>query len=151
MFCKHSERGAKLQPYAAKEYLWAQGHPLEGHDALRTARMAVVSESVHPAGLDFANQRKLILLRDVHGLTFPANAEQVVNLTRRGEQRRTTTMRFPGRWGLWDWSFFPMGSAHSLVPAPCQRWPGSGRRARPPISRRAPGETPREVPTIIQR
>ena len=42
--------------------------------------MVVVSESVHPRGLDFQNQRKVVILRDVHGLTFPEIAKQVKTL-----------------------------------------------------------------------
>lgn len=32
--------------------------------------MVVVSKNVHPRGLDFRNQRKLVLLKDIHGLSF---------------------------------------------------------------------------------
>ena len=45
--------------------------------------MPVVSEVRHPQSLDFANERKTLLLRDVHGLSWAAIQEQVVNL--RGE------------------------------------------------------------------
>ena len=39
---------------------------------------------VHPRGLSFRMQRKVVLLRDVKGLSFPKIAEQVANLD--GEQ-----------------------------------------------------------------
>jgi len=42
--------------------------------------MPVVSEVVHPRGLSFAAQRKVVVLRDVHGETWPAIASQVRNL-----------------------------------------------------------------------
>lgn len=42
--------------------------------------MVLVCENVHPRGLDFRNQRKIVLLRDVHGLTFPEIAKRVKNL-----------------------------------------------------------------------
>ena len=51
--------------------------------------MVVVSESVHPRGLDFANQRKVVILRDVHGLTFPQIARKVKNLAGKRPSRRT--------------------------------------------------------------
>lgn len=46
--------------------------------------MVVVSENIHPRGLDFRNQRKLVLLRDVHGWSFRQIAPQLKNLA--GEQ-----------------------------------------------------------------
>ena len=42
--------------------------------------MVLVVENVHPAGLDFANQRKAVVLRDVKGLTFPEIAARLRNL-----------------------------------------------------------------------
>lgn len=42
--------------------------------------MVVVTENVHPAGLDFANQRKAVVLRDVKGLSFPEIATRLKNL-----------------------------------------------------------------------
>ena len=42
--------------------------------------MVVVSETVHPRGLDFQNQRKLVILRDVHGLEFKDIALKIRNL-----------------------------------------------------------------------
>ena len=45
--------------------------------------MPLVSEVRHPQSLDFANERKTLLLRDVHGLSWAAIQKQVVNL--RGE------------------------------------------------------------------
>ena len=41
--------------------------------------MVVVSESVHPQGCDFRNQRKIVLLRQ-QGLSFPQIAREVKNL-----------------------------------------------------------------------
>lgn len=43
--------------------------------------MVVISENVHPRALDFQNQRKVVMLRDVQGLTFVDIARQVRNLT----------------------------------------------------------------------
>ena len=40
----------------------------------------LVSEVRHPPSLDFANERKTLLLRDVHGLSWAAIQKQVVNL-----------------------------------------------------------------------
>ena len=40
----------------------------------------LVTENVHPAGLDFANQRKAVVLRDVEGLTSPEIAARLKNL-----------------------------------------------------------------------
>ncbi|CAE7842799.1 unnamed protein product, partial [Symbiodinium necroappetens] len=45
--------------------------------------MPLVSDVRHPQSLDFANERKTLLLRDVHGLSWAAIQKQVVNL--RGE------------------------------------------------------------------
>ncbi|CAE7459439.1 unnamed protein product, partial [Symbiodinium sp. CCMP2456] len=42
--------------------------------------MPVVSEVRHPQSLDFANERKALLLRDVHGLTWAEIQRRVVNL-----------------------------------------------------------------------
>lgn len=42
--------------------------------------MVLLTENVHPAGLDFANQRKAVILRDVNGLTFPDIAKRLKNL-----------------------------------------------------------------------
>lgn len=42
--------------------------------------MPLVQERVHPAGLDFAMQRRVVVLRDMRGLTFSAIARQVTNL-----------------------------------------------------------------------
>ena len=41
--------------------------------------MVIISESVHPRSLDFANQRKVVILRD-QGYTCRAIARRVVNL-----------------------------------------------------------------------
>ena len=51
--------------------------------AAATSIMPVVSEVRHPRSLDFANERKTVILRDVHGLTWAAIQKQVLNL--RGE------------------------------------------------------------------
>ena len=51
--------------------------------------MVVVSESVRPRGLDFANQRKVVILRDVHGLALPQIARKVKNLAGKRPSRRT--------------------------------------------------------------
>ena len=45
--------------------------------------MPLVSEVRHPQSLDFANERKALLLRDVHGLPWAKVQKRVVNL--RGE------------------------------------------------------------------
>jgi hypothetical protein len=42
--------------------------------------MTVVSEQVHPLGLDFANQRKVVVRRDVHKESWPTIARKVRNL-----------------------------------------------------------------------
>ena len=42
--------------------------------------MPLVSEMVHPRGLDFANQRKVVILRDVKDMAWDDIADQVVNL-----------------------------------------------------------------------
>ena len=42
--------------------------------------MVLVEEHVHPRSLDFCNQRKLVTLRDVHGVPFRDIAQQVRNL-----------------------------------------------------------------------
>ena len=41
--------------------------------------MPVVQEVVHPRGLDFANQRKVAIRRDVHKESFTTIAKRVVN------------------------------------------------------------------------
>lgn len=50
--------------------------------------MVVVSESVHPRGLDFSNQRKVVVYRDVHGKSFAEIAELVRNLAGRRPSAR---------------------------------------------------------------
>ena len=40
--------------------------------------MPLVSEMVHPRGLDFANQRKVVILRDVKDMAWDDIADQVV-------------------------------------------------------------------------
>ena len=42
--------------------------------------MPVVSKQVHPRSLDFCNQRKVVLLRDLHEESWESIAEQVLNL-----------------------------------------------------------------------
>eukprot|EP00973_Karenia_brevis_P034732 4792445-Karenia_brevis.AAC.1 len=42
--------------------------------------MPVLSEMVHPRGLDFNSQRKVVMLRDQQGLSFPEIRKKVVNL-----------------------------------------------------------------------
>ena len=42
--------------------------------------MPLVSEMVHPRGFSFAMQRRIVCLRDVHGETWDAIADQVKNL-----------------------------------------------------------------------
>ena len=51
--------------------------------------MVVVSESVHPKGFDFLSQRKVVVLRNVHGLSFPDIARQVKNLSGKRPTPRT--------------------------------------------------------------
>ena len=41
--------------------------------------MPVVSERVHPRGLDFTNQRKVVLLREVHGMAWEDISARVKN------------------------------------------------------------------------
>ncbi len=43
--------------------------------------MPVVSERVHPRGLDFHNQRRVMMLRDLQGMSFPAIACKVRNIS----------------------------------------------------------------------
>lgn len=59
--------------------------------SLGLSGMVLVTESVRPGGLDFLNQRKVVVLRDVHGLSFPDIAAQVKNL--RGKRPTPRTCR----------------------------------------------------------
>ena len=52
-------------------------------------RMPLVAEMVHPRGLSFAMQRKVVLLRDVKGQTWPEIASQVRNLAGKRAPRST--------------------------------------------------------------
>ena len=45
--------------------------------------MVLISQSVHPKSMDFANQRKVVILRDVHNMPFSAIRLQVRNLQKR--------------------------------------------------------------------
>ena len=49
--------------------------------------MPVVSEMVHPKGLDFANQRRVVMLRDVHKLSWPQITRKVKNLKKKAPSR----------------------------------------------------------------
>ena len=42
--------------------------------------MPVISEMVHPRGLDFANQRKVVMLRDEQDMSWDDIASEVTNL-----------------------------------------------------------------------
>ena len=53
--------------------------------------MPLVQEVRHPQSLDFANERKVVLLRDVHGRTWEDIRSQVRNL--RGEQPSISLMK----------------------------------------------------------
>ena len=44
--------------------------------------MPVVSQMVHPRGLSFQEQKRVVVLRDVKGLSFPAIAKKVKNLSK---------------------------------------------------------------------
>ena len=52
--------------------------------------MTLAQERAHPASMDFVNQRKAVLLRDVHALPLTEIAKQVVNL--RGERPTARTV-----------------------------------------------------------
>lgn len=45
--------------------------------------MVLIYETVHPKSLNFANQRKVVILRDVHQMAFHAIRLQVWNLQKR--------------------------------------------------------------------
>ena len=63
--------------------------------------MPLVSEMVHPRGLSFAMQRRVVLLRDVKGQAWPDIASQVRNLC--GERPdRTTCQRLYKRFSARD-------------------------------------------------
>lgn len=51
--------------------------------------MVLVCENIHPRGLDFQNQRKVVILRDVQGLSFVDIAAQVKNLAGKQPSPRT--------------------------------------------------------------
>ena len=62
--------------------------------------MVVITESVHPRSLSFANQRKAVILRD-KGQSFPKIAEQLLNLKGEEPTPRTvanTVKAFSCRW-----------------------------------------------------
>jgi len=46
----------------------------------RPVKMPLVSEQIHPRGLSFAMQRKVVILRDIHKEPWPSVADQVRNL-----------------------------------------------------------------------
>ena len=56
---------------------------------LSTPRMPPITEVVHPRGLSFAAQRKVVLLRDVHHMPWPAIAAEVRNLKKKRPSERT--------------------------------------------------------------
>ena len=51
--------------------------------------MVVVTENVHPRGLNFFSQRKVMILRDVQGLSFKQIAQKVQNLAGKRPSPRT--------------------------------------------------------------
>ena len=44
--------------------------------------MPVISQMVHPRGLSFQAQKRVVVFRDVKGLSFPAIAKKVKNLSK---------------------------------------------------------------------
>ena len=51
--------------------------------------MVLVTENVRPRGLDFLNQRKVVILREVQGLSFDQIAQKVQNLAGKRPSPRT--------------------------------------------------------------
>ena len=74
--------------------------------------MAIVQERVHPAGLDFQNQRKAVLLREVHGMAFTDIASKVTNMKGGHPTPRTVAnvhRRFSSRLGRRPYKYHKCG------------------------------------------
>ena len=72
----------------------------------------MVQERVHPAGLDFLNQRRVVLLRDVHGMPFTDIASKVKNLKGRCPTAHTVAnmyRRFSSRLGRRPYRYHKCG------------------------------------------
>ena len=87
--------------------------------------MPLIQERVHPAGLDFAMQRRVVVLRDVHGLTFRAIARQVTNL--KGLRPTTRTVanvywRFESRAGRRPYRYDKCGRRPWKMDKPTERF-----------------------------
>ena len=87
--------------------------------------MVIISESVHPRSLDFANQRKVIILRDP-GYTCRAIASRVVNIQGEATTAQTVSRTRMGNGGR-GWGCGRSGDEGG-------RWGGTegGNRRRPP-------------------
>ena len=51
--------------------------------------MVLITEVVHPGSLDFSNQRKVVLNRDIHKMTFRSIAKLVLNVSGKKPTART--------------------------------------------------------------
>jgi transposase len=56
--------------------------------------MPVVSEVVHPSGLNFQQQRRVVLFRDVQGMSFSRIAEKVKNLKNKRPTKQTVATTY---------------------------------------------------------
>jgi transposase len=86
--------------------------------------MVVISESVHPRSLSFANQRKVVALRD-KGWSFPDIANEVVNLA--GKHPPTSTLSdlcktFSNRRGSKPFKYKKCGRKPWKLPKETQRF-----------------------------
>lgn len=84
---------ADTSPSRAVEHVEHLSSLGSGHPDLAITQtllaMVLVCENIHPRGLDFQNQRKVVILRDVQGLTFVDIAAQVKNLAGKRPSPRT--------------------------------------------------------------
>ena len=88
----HATLGAAAGP-CAYAYIRSLFSPQgKSTKALRPSAAMRIEEVVHPCSLSFPNQRKVVLLRDVHGQSWTRIASQVVNL-RGGRPSRVLVAR----------------------------------------------------------
>ena len=87
--------------------------------------MPLVSEVVHPRGLKFVNQRKVVMLRDNEHLSWGDIAERVVNLAGEPSNRETVKRvynRFSKPKGRCSYGYGRCGRARWKLTADIQTW-----------------------------
>ena len=105
--------------------------------------MPAITEMVHPRGLSFAMQRKVVVLRDARKMTWPQITAEVRNL--KGEQASMSTVKrcyhaFAVRSGRVRTKYANCRNTREIsiaVPIIGTAWPTKGKAQKAPIEGRA--------------